>query len=295
MGKLKIIVHGGAGPVAEEILAERNKVLEEACQRGFELLKSGSPEEAVEQAVNVLEDSEYFNAGRGAPLRLDGEVRLDASIMNSELKCGAVALMSGIKHAVSVAKLVMERTPHVILAGRAATEFALQFGFKKEDLRTESSIKRWLESRRELPDLPYEEVLQRLGRQAKLTAGETVGAIALKDGRIAVATSTGGLDVGIMHEGRVGDTPVIGAGTYCNEYGGASATGIGESIIKVVLAKKVVDFIESGLSPQEAAERGIKILLEKTGSRGGVIALDRDGNHGVVFSTARMGYAVKEG
>ncbi|HED03305.1 MAG TPA: hypothetical protein ENI60_00850, partial [Candidatus Fraserbacteria bacterium] len=289
-----IIVHGGAGRVPGDELAPRQAILDQATGRALEALSQGqAPLLAVELAVNLLEDSDLFNAGRGGAMRLEGSVSLDASCMTSELDCGAVADLRGIRHAISIARLVMEETPYVLLVGRASTELALQFGHQLEDLHTERNIRRWLTARQALEQLPYKEQL-RLLRGLASSAEETgrhgtVGAVALSDdGRLACGTSTGGIASPLTHEGRVGDTPLIGAGTYCNEYGGASSTGVGEAITRATLSREVVRLIESGLHPQEAAEWAIERFAAQTGSEAGVIALDRRGRHGAAYNTSMM-------
>lgn len=286
----KIIVHGGAGSVPPEAERARGPILEEAARAGLEALAAG-PERAVEVAINILEDSEWFNAGYGGAIQLDGEVRLDASIMNSRLECGGVVSLPGIKHAISVALLVMQESPHVLLSGEGALRFAEEFGFSREDLRSPRALAKLRELQSELAGLSYRERLASLRKQLKFQPTGTVGAVALLGGKLAAGTSTGGRYR--MLPGRVGDTPLIGAGTYCNEYGGASATGAGEDIIRVSLAREVVRSIEQGVHPQEAAERGIEMLAERTGSTGGVIALDRFGNHGAAFNTEQMGWAIR--
>ena len=289
---IKIIVHGGAGRIPAEIERQRQPILEEAAQAGLKAAREG-PERAVEAAVNVLEDSELFNAGYGGAIQLDGVVRLDASIMNSALECGGVIALEGIKHAISVALLVMRESPHVLLAGEGAFRFAREFGFVQEDLRSPRALERLRRLQEELVGLDYRDQLRVLREKLRPECGGTVGAVALVDGRLAAGTSTGGRYTTLP--GRVGDTPIIGAGTYCNEHGGASATGAGEDIIRVALAREVVRLIEEGKHPQEAAEQAIKTFAERTGSEAGVIALDKFGNHGVAFNTPQMGYAVAEG
>lgn len=288
----KIIVHGGAGSVPPEVESARGPILEEAARAGLAAL-AGGPERAVEAAINILEDSELFNAGYGGAIQLDGEVRLDASIMNSHLECGGVVSLPGIKHAISVALLVMQESPHVLLSGEGALRFAEEFGFAREDLRSPRALARLRELQAELAGLSYRERLARLRAQLKFQPTGTVGAVALVEDQLAAGTSTGGRYT--MLPGRVGDTPLIGAGTYCNEYGGASATGAGEDIIRVNLAREVVRSIEQGAHPQEAAERGIALLARRTGSGGGVIALDRFGNHGAAFNTEQMGWVAHDG
>lgn len=295
-----IIVHGGAGRVPVADRTRRQEILNRAADTGLAALSEG-PLTAVERAINLLEDSDLFNAGRGGAMRLNGEVSLDASIMTSELDCGAVAAMRGLSHAISIARLVMEETPYVLLVGRAATELALQFGYTLEDLRTERNIRRWLAARETLAPLSYKEQLRLLRQLAMTDQPEssrhgTVGAVALADdGRLVAGTSTGGMGSPVVHEGRVGDTPLIGSGTYCNAHGGTSATGVGEAIIRATLSREVVRLIESGFHPQEAAERAIGQFSDQTGSEAGVIALDRRGRYGAAFNTETMQTAFAHG
>jgi beta-aspartyl-peptidase (threonine type) len=291
-----IIVHGGAGHVPILDRPKRQEILNEAAEIGLKVLRDEGPLTAVERAINFLEDSDLFNAGRGGAMRLNGEVSLDASVMTSDLRCGAVASMRGVCHAISIARLVMEETPYVLLVGRAATELALQYGYQMEDLRTERNIRRWLTARETLAHLSYKEQLQLLRQLVKARHDQpqperhgTVGAVAwADDGSLAAGTSTGGVSSPVMHEGRVGDTPMIGAGTYCNEYGGASSTGVGEAIVRATLTREVVRLIESGLHPQEAAERAMEQFESQTESEAGVITLNRNGDHGAAFNTETM-------
>jgi isoaspartyl peptidase/L-asparaginase-like protein (Ntn-hydrolase superfamily) len=290
-----IIVHGGAGHVPVTYRPKRQEILNQAAEAGLVALRDG-PLAAIERAINLLEDSDLFNAGRGGAMRLNGEVSLDASVMTSDLRCGAVASMRGICHAISIARLVMEETPYVLLVGRAANELALQYDFQLEDLRTDRNIRRWLAARETLAPLSYKEQLQLLRRVVRVGEGAsngephgTVGAVAwADDGRLAAGTSTGGVASPVMHEGRVGDTPIIGAGTYCNACGGASATGVGEAITRMTLTREVVHLIEAGLHPQEATEKAIEQFAQQTESEAGVIALDRQGRQGAAFNTETM-------
>lgn len=282
--KPKIVVHGGAGSWKES-LSRAEETLEKAAETGFDRLKSGkSAIDAVEKAVNCLEDSEIFNAGRGAAIQLDGKVRVDASVMTSSLECGAVCSMEEIKHAVSVARKVMEETHHVMLSGTYATEFAEEMGFDRVDLKTDSKIEIWKEWRDKVKDLDFSERLQKL---KEIDSKGTVGCAAIDvDGELAAGTSTGGRNPELT--GRVGDTPIIGSGTYCNESAAISATGVGEAIIQSVLTRRCCELIEKGLSVEKAAKESINYLEENTGRRAGLIALDKDGNHSIHHNTEEM-------
>jgi beta-aspartyl-peptidase (threonine type) len=272
-----IIVHGGAG------FKEKNNAMEgvkKACEKGIEILKNkGSSLDAVIESCKVLEEEEIFNAGRGSVLRNDGSIKLDAACMTSEgLKAGAIACIEGFLYASEVARKVMELTPHVLLVGREAEKFAEMLGFKKENLYTKERIELW----NKILKKPREEL-----EKMRARVMETIGACAIDEkGELAVCTSTGGLFFSM--NSRVGDTPLIGCGTYANEFGAVSATGIGEDIIRVTLARYAVFLIEQGKNAQEAAELSIKYFEERTGSFAGIIVVDNKYNIGFYKNTKLM-------
>jgi len=280
--KPAILVHGGAAKVSEEVLRAREEGCRRAALVGWEILeKGGSALDAVEAAVRVMEEDPFFNAGRGSALTMEGQIEMDAAIMDgSTLKAGAVGAVRNILHPVSLARLVMEKTPHVLIVGEGALRLARLYGMEEvplESLVTERQRLQW----KNAGHFPYE--------------GDTVGAVAIdKNGHVAAATSTGGL-IGKL-PGRLGDTPLIGCGTYADDLAGAaSATGIGEAIIKVVLAKTACDLMRQGLHPQEAAHKAIHILEERTGGKGGIILVDREGRLGWAFNSECMPIAFMEG
>ncbi|MEM2446420.1 MAG: isoaspartyl peptidase/L-asparaginase [Candidatus Bathyarchaeia archaeon] len=280
--KPAILVHGGAAKVSEEVLRAREEGCRRAALAGWEILeKGGSALDAVEAAVRVMEEDPIFNAGRGSALTMEGQIEMDAAIMDgSTLKAGAVGAVRNILHPVSLARLVMEKTPHVLIVGEGALRLARLYGMEEvplESLVTERQRLQW----KNAGHFPYE--------------GDTVGAVAIdKNGHVAAATSTGGL-IGKL-PGRLGDTPLIGCGTYADDLAGAaSATGIGEAIIKVVLAKTACDLMRQGLHPQEAAHKAIHILEERTGGKGGIILVDREGRLGWAFNSECMPIAFMEG
>lgn len=280
--KPAILVHGGAAKVPPEILALREEGCRKAALRGFEILRNGgSALDAVEEAVRAMEEDPIFNAGRGSALTREGQVEMDAAIMDgSTLKAGAVGAVRNILHPVSLARMVMERTPHILIVGDGALRLARLYGLEEvplESLITERQRAQW----RNAGSFPYE--------------GDTVGAVAIDaDGNVAAATSTGGL-IGKL-PGRIGDTPLIGCGTYAdNLTGAASATGIGEAIMRVVLAKTACDLLGQGLHPEEAAQEAIKILERRVGGRGGIILIDRQGRLGWAYNTECMPIAFEVG
>jgi beta-aspartyl-peptidase (threonine type) len=299
---MRVIVHGGAGADPEDP-AGRGAVLDRAAASGAE---EGSPTDAVVAAVSVLEGSPRFNAGIGGAIQSDGIVRTDAGIMTEAGAVGGACSMVGVRDALSVARQVMEKTPHVLLSGEQARAFAEAQGITTDvDLRTEATRERWAEL-----DPPAIEnytdhlawVNDRFGEESDAdgTEGEgrgahshdTVGAVAVGGGRIAAATSTGGRWCALA--GRVGDVPQVGSGFFCSPAGGASATGAGEDIAKTALSRRAVDFLEDGQTPQDAAERAIGAFDERTNSEAGVIVADREGATSSAYNSAAMQVSVAE-
>jgi isoaspartyl peptidase/L-asparaginase-like protein (Ntn-hydrolase superfamily) len=227
----------------------------EANEAAWKVLESGgSAVDAVEEGVRVPEaDPDNLSVGYGGLPDRDGHVTLDASIMKGNGECGSVTFLEHIKHPVSVARLVMDKTPHVMLSGEGALQFALENGFGKENLLTEKAKKAWEEW---LVKAEYEPVIN-------IENHDTIGMLAIdKQHRIAGACTTSGL--GFKMHGRVGDSPVIGAGLYADdEVGAATATGMGELVLKTLGSFLLVEFMRNGYSPQEACEEGIKRIVEK--------------------------------
>ncbi|MFC1516069.1 isoaspartyl peptidase/L-asparaginase family protein [Thermodesulfobacteriota bacterium] len=287
--KPKIIVHGGARNRTDKE-AERQKDVIAACEKGFEILQNSNAVEAVEVAVCHLEASEYLNAGVGSYLQLDGRVRMDASIMKDDLSAGAVIGIEDVEHPISVARRVMETTRHVILSGPLATEFAHSEGFPRYNPRTRDKVELWMNIMEEFRQKTTHEQIFHVDRY--LEAGTlnlgTVGCVAIDaKGNLAAGTSTGGLKMNVP--GRVGDSPIIGAGTYCSENGGVSCTGFGEKILVLCLAKQVANFLKHNpaAKAREAAEYG-KEELNRLSANGGLICIDKDGNVGWSYNTEIM-------
>jgi beta-aspartyl-peptidase (threonine type) len=263
-----IIVHGGAGRIRAEELPQRLEGCREAALSGWQILQQGgSALDAAEASVVVLEDNPLFNAGTGSTLNSLGQVEMDAAIMEGEtLRAGAVAAVQNIKNPIRLARKIMEDGRHVLLAGEGALLYARQVGIAEcspEALIVEDARARWQEKH------------------------GTVGAVALDmSGKLAAATSTGGIFDKLP--GRVGDSPLLGCGTYADESGGASCTGNGEAIIRVVMAKSALEFIQRGLDPRGAAKEAVALLAAKTGAAGGLIAIDREGRIGHARNTDCM-------
>lgn len=286
---IALAVHGGAWNIPNSAVAASARGVRDVLESGWRALRGGAAAlDVVEEIVRRLEDDPAFDAGRGSRLNRDGEVEMDASIMEGgALRAGAVAAIRRVRHPICVARAVMERTPHVLLAGAGAHRFAVEQGFetcRTRDLLVGGELDRYDRVRageRELVEREFDPDGEPSGPLG------TVGAVALDGtGSIAAATSTGGTQDKLP--GRVGDTPVIGAGTYADDrFGGASATGWGEGILRVALTKAAVDDLAAGHPPQEAARRALAALARVRG-KGGLIVVDSTGRAAAVFTTPRM-------
>jgi beta-aspartyl-peptidase (threonine type) len=288
MDQATIIVHGGAGDFADAEVAAALAGCRRAAEAGYAILRGGgSAEDAAEAAVRILEDDPVFDAGYGSHLNRDGVVEMDASFMEgANLEAGAVAGVRDIANPITLARRVME-SQHVLIIGEGATRFALEHGLERcpqERLITPAELAFWQAAM--TPAAP----------PVPVAPSDTVGAVALDArGHLAVATSTGGIRLKVP--GRVGDVPCIGAGFYADDtIGAASSTGQGEGIMRVLMAKRALDHLTAGASPQQAADEVIGHLWQRVQKRGGIILLDRLGRVGHAFSTPRMPHAwVAEG
>jgi beta-aspartyl-peptidase (threonine type) len=263
-----VIVHGGAGAIKDESLPPMLDGCKAAALVGWEILQQGgSALDAVESAVVALEDDPLFNAGTGSTLTCDGHVEMDAGIMDgTSLRAGAVGAVKGVKNPIKLARRILEDGRHVLLAGDGALSFAREVG---------------------IPEVPPDSLIVRARRKRWEETHGTVGCVALDtEGRIAVATSTGG----ILNKlpGRVGDSPLLGCGTYADEHGGVSCTGDGEAIIRVLLAKSALEYLKLGSAPQAAASEAVKLLSAKTAGSCGLIIIDRHGRIGYARNTPCM-------
>ncbi len=290
-----IIVHGGAGTIRKEDRIP--KVIEgvkEAVMAGWRELKGGSALDAVEEAIKVLEDNPLFNAGTGSVLTLDGKVEMDAAIMRgSTLEAGAVAGIRNVRHPISVARLVMEKTDHAVLGGEGAIRFARLMGFEEYDPITDERLKQWKELRKKLEEtgeVKHWKKLSELIKQYPEVLRSTVGAVAFDGEEVVAGTSTGGVFLKMF--GRIGDTPLIGAGTYANEVAGASCTGLGEVAVRLVLAKTATDFVRLGMDAGAASRAAIDITTKYFGrDTMGIIMVDSKGNVGFAKNTKHMSHA----
>lgn len=285
------MVHGGAGNWKRADEAAVLEGLGRALAAGTAILaRGGNALDAVVAAVSLLEDDATFNAGTGSALNLDGEAEMDAGVMLGEgLKTGNVTCIRRVKNPVQVARKVLEETDHALLSGEGALKFARLLGFPDYDPVTESRRRDWQEKRAALlkDKRPARSRLAKLVHRDPEFGGGTVGAVALdRKGRIAAATSTGGVTLKLP--GRVGDTPVPGAGNYASLAGAVSATGLGELMMRFLTAKAVCDRIGAGLSAQQAVDRSLSAMAREVGSEAGVIALDAEGRMGIGHGTAAM-------
>lgn len=297
MNTFSIAIHGGAGTLVKGMMtadleAQYKSVLKEALSTGYAVLENGGTSiDAVEKAVIILEDSHLFNAGKGAVFTADESHEMDASIMNGKtLNAGAVSLISGIKNPVSLAKDVMEKSEHVFLAGEGAMQFAKMNAYKIEKdtyFYDEFRHQQWLE----IKDTDSFQLDHAIKKDSKFG---TVGAVACdQNGNIAAATSTGGMTN--KKFGRVGDSPMIGAGNYANNKTCAiSCTGSGEFFIRGVVSYDVACLMEhKGLSVEEASNEVIHKRILEIGGDGGLIAVDAKGNIAMPFNTEGMYRASK--
>ncbi|MCH7743070.1 MAG: isoaspartyl peptidase/L-asparaginase [Proteobacteria bacterium] len=287
-GPIAIVIHGGAGTIAREKLTDEVEVayrqkLEEAVRAGYEVLTRSSKEkgsssiDAVIAAIVVMEDSELFNAGKGSVLTHAATVEMDASIMEGEsLNAGAIAGVRHIRNPIRLARDVMSRSDHVMLIGEGAESFALEHGYELIDNSYFQTPRRM----RQLQRIQDTTTGTALSEDNSLG---TVGAVAIDDnGNITAATSTGGMTN--KRFGRVGDSPIIGAGTYAdNSACGVSASGHGEYFIRAVVAHDIcARVIYKGIALQQAADEVVLDKLKNMHAEGGIIGIDPQAN--VVFS-----------
>lgn len=286
---ISIAVQGGAWNIPDEMVEAHLHGVRQALKKGWEILqKGGSAVDAVENAIIVLEDDPTFDAGHGSVMNALGHIELDAGIMNGKtFRAGAVACLQNFLHPISIARKIMDEGEHILLSGVGAARFAREHGFKpcpSNALIIPRELARWKEMYSKDSDSPKE----RLKKQF----GDTVGVVAMdKKGVIVAGSSTGGTPH--KYPGRIGDSPLLGSGIYAdNEAGGVSVTGWGEGIMKIVLAKAVVDAMaRNDGDPRAAAREGIALLKKKVRGKGGVIALNAEGEVGISYNTPRMAHA----
>jgi len=275
---MKIIVHGGAWAIPDDAVEDHLKGVTQAVKKG---MKEKNAIDAVEKAIITMENDPAFDAGYGSFLNEDGKIEMDAIIAQNSC-FGAVAGVSRIKNPISLAKKILYDENVNFLIGRGAERYAEKNNISlcdEKELILEREMRRWKKIKKE-------------NKKPEDFFHSTVGAVALDEkGNIAAGTSTGGTPNKIP--GRVGDTPIFGAGCYADSLIGASATGYGEHIMRVLLTRKVAELYRE--TDIKKACREALAILESIGGYGGVISVDRDGNFGYSFNTPRMAYAFNEG
>ena len=272
--KIELEIEGN--PIGIKPIAICTWNFENATAKAWEVLRDGgSSLDAVEQGV-MIEEADVNNqtVGKGGRPDRNGNVTLDACIMDKDGNCGAVLYLQNIAHPVAVARKIMEDTPHVMLAGKGAEQFAYEKGFEKINLLTEKSKQEWLEWKK---TSEYKPIIN-------IENHDTIGMLAIdKNGDISGACTTSGM--AYKYAGRVGDSPIIGAGLFVdNEIGGATATGVGEEVVRTVGSFLIVELMRQGKSPQEACEEGVKRIISKnkdnTDFQIGFIAMNKKGETG---------------
>lgn len=288
-----LIVHGGAWAIPDDEVEAHKAGCRAARDAGWAvLMDGGTAMDAVQAAVQVLEDDPTFDAGIGSVLNSDGFVELDAAVMDGEtLRSGAVAAVRSYQHPIALARSVMA-SDVILMVGEGAERFAASRGFERCDPAI-FVVER--ERLRHATLLQQRHITTPDAFRGTQQPGDTVGCVALDSyGNLAAGTSTGGTPN--KPPGRVGDSPLIGCGLYAdNASGGCSTTGWGESIIKVVLAKTATDAIGAGRDPMAAAQHAIDTLAKRVNGLGGCILLDGQGRVGLAFNTPRMAYAYRTG
>ncbi len=292
-GHFSIVVHGGAGDVSPASVDARTAACKLAAVEGAKLLAAGGTAlNAVQRAVELLEDDPLFNAGTGACVTSDGTIELDAALMEgSRLSAGAVCALPAFKNPIAIARAVLDAGGHVLYAGAGAERFALACGFvraKDEDMITPAARAIFERLRAEDPEAAFAHTQNWAGGGHEGCSHGTVGAVARDThGTVAAATSTGGRMY--KRPGRVGDTPILGAGTYADDGAGAcSNTGDGEAVLRVCLAKTACEWMRQGMHPEDAARAAVQLLADRTEGLGGIILIDPGGRMGLARTTTSM-------
>ena len=283
--KVSLIVHGGAWDIPDEAAEACQSGCQRALTAGWSILSGGgSALDAVEAAIVVLENDPVFDAGYGSHLNLDGRVECDAIVMDgATLRAGSAAALQRIRNPIRLARKILETCPHMMLVSEGAERYAKSHGIPlcdPKELISEAEWEAWQHCKK----------VQHAAANHRGHEQGTVGAVATDSrGALFAATSTGGTCCKLP--GRVGDSPLIGCGCYADsEAGGASSTGYGEAIMKVVMAKTAVDMLRGESSPMQVAQETIALFAKRTQASAGLILLDRDGNPGFAFNTPRMAY-----
>lgn len=281
--KFGIIVHGGAGDIPRILLKYHKEGTEAACNVGYNILEQhGSALDAVEECICVLENNPTFDAGIGSFPNEAGEIEMDAMIAGDNWNIGSVFALQNIQNPIRVARLVLENTKHIILAGNGAKNLAIHQKFPQISLDE-------LDQSRELRfNKNYLKIRDKRHQKKKFG---TVGCVCYdQDGHFAIGTSTGGAFM--KKVGRIGDTALWGAGGYVDSYGGSVATGLGEDLIRILITRIAINALHQGKSPQVASEHAINKLAQELQSQGGVITMSEKA-FGYHYNTSVMGVAFR--
>jgi len=293
-----IVVHGGAGTWQPERSQPGLEGVKRAAKKGFDILKNGgSAVDSVMEAVAVMEDDGTFNAGYGSSLNIEKNVEMEASIMDGKtLQAGAVGLLKDIRNPVRLARIVMEKTDHVLVVGEGAEKLANMSNLERRKPITELRLKYYEQQRKALIDGKFElpKLTGLIRSHPELFELETVGAVAIdKNENVAAATSTGGFPLKLP--GRIGDSPLIGCGTYAdNQAGACSATGVGEIAIRLVLTNTVCNYMIYGKTAQKAVETAIRLVNKRIPdayNSMGLIAVDVHGRIGAAHNSPNLCWA----
>jgi len=284
-----VIVHGGARAIPNYAVENFLKGVKSACLIAHTILKDGGTAiDAAEAGVITMEDDPTFNAGKGSFVNMQGDLEMDAIIATDDYKIGSVGAIQNVKNPVKVARLIMEKSKHVMMVGKGASSFAQEHGISicsPEELL----VGRELQRHYEIKGIKNFQLKDEFGTNNNPNGMDTVGCVCLdKQSNFAVAISTGGQP--LKRAGRIGDTPLWGSGGYVEKIGGVAATGYGEDLIKIMIARQTIDYIREGNSAQEAANRVVQLLTNKINGSGGVIVLNKDGV-GLAFNTPHMSHA----
>jgi len=292
-GEWSIVVHGGAGDVSPKTRAPREATCKRAAAEAAKMLAAGDTAlNAVQLAVEILEDDPLFNAGTGSCLTSEGTIELDAALMEgSRLRAGGVCALPAFRHPITIARAVLNDEGHVLYAGAGAEKFALDHAFKRatdDEMTTAAARAKWKKLKEEDPTT---HALAWTGGGHEDCKHGTVGAVA-RDARgtVASATSTGGRMY--KRPGRVGDSPILGAGTYADDGAGAcSNTGDGEAVMRLCLAKTACEWMRAGMHPEDVARASVQLLYDRVEGTGGIILVDRQGRLGLARTTVGMTWA----
>uniref|UniRef100_A0A161MI98 Isoaspartyl peptidase l-asparaginase cg7860 isoform x4 n=2 Tax=Triatoma infestans TaxID=30076 RepID=A0A161MI98_TRIIF len=288
-----LVVHGGAGDIPDSRIQPKLDGVRKAARAGYKILQeTGNVLDAIEAAIHVMEDDEVFNAGKGSILNLDGGIEMEALITEgSNFNAGSVTLVKNISHPISLARMVMEKTPHTFLGGDGVEEFIQKMGIPRvpEYSLITDGAKNALEAFKEKGGQPS---LTEIGHT---DGGGTVGCVALDSkGHVGSGTSTGGITG--KYKGRIGDTPLPGCGGYSDDFIGAvSTTGHGESILKYNLAHRILSAMQEGLSAEEATAKSCQDMTKRVGKTAGAITVSNKGEVGIGFTSKRMSWAYQIG